>query len=313
MAYDGERAMFEAYARNKYDSTGVIQWMLNNAWPSMIWHLYDYYLAGGGGYYGARKACEPLHVQYSYDDRSVVLVNSTYKSANGVHVKGAVYDLNLKPVFEHEVALDAEPDSSTRAFHIPEDALSGGLHFVRLTLTDNQGQEVSNNFYTIPAKLAEFDWGHGDYRYTPALQEPDLTALKDLPHAHVVAELLRSADDGAVRIRLRNDSPALAFQIALEALDPKQARIDPVFWSDNYLSLMPGESRILTVKRSALGGPQIAAIALTGWNIDPERLIVTGNSDIQRRDQQTAALPFARASASASQPRLSDDTGILDR
>jgi exo-1,4-beta-D-glucosaminidase len=221
--------------------------------------------------------------------------------------------LNLKPVFEQEVALDAEPDSSTRAFHIPEDALSGGLHFVRLTLTDNQGQEVSNNFYTVPAKLAEFDWGHGDYRYTPALQEPDLTALKDLPHAHVVAELLRSADDGAVRIRLRNDSPALAFQIALEALDPTQARIDPVFWSDNYLSLMPGESRILTVKRSALGGPQIAAIALTGWNIDPERLIVTGNSDIQRRDQQTAALPFARASASASQPRLSDDTGILDR
>ena len=49
MAYDGERAMFEAYARNKYDSTGVIQWMMNNAWPSLIWHLYDYYLRPGGG------------------------------------------------------------------------------------------------------------------------------------------------------------------------------------------------------------------------------------------------------------------------
>ena len=80
MAYDCERAMFEAYSRNKYDSTGVIQWMLNNAWPSLIWHLYDYYLQPAGGYYGVKKACEPLHVMYSYDDRSVVVVNSTYQA-----------------------------------------------------------------------------------------------------------------------------------------------------------------------------------------------------------------------------------------
>src|ERR1700733_15241150 len=78
MSYDSERAMFEAFGRNKYTSTGVIQWMLNNAWPSMIWHLYDYYLDADGGYFGTRKACEPLHIQYSYDDHSVVVVNSTY-------------------------------------------------------------------------------------------------------------------------------------------------------------------------------------------------------------------------------------------
>ena len=76
MAYEGERAMFEAFGRNKYVSTGVIQWMLNNAWPSMIWHLYDYYLRPGGSYFGAKKGCEPLHIQYSYDDGSVVVVNS---------------------------------------------------------------------------------------------------------------------------------------------------------------------------------------------------------------------------------------------
>ena len=56
MTYEGIRAMFEAYSRNKYTSTGVIQWMLNNAWPSMIWHLYDFYLRPGGGYFGAKKA-----------------------------------------------------------------------------------------------------------------------------------------------------------------------------------------------------------------------------------------------------------------
>ncbi len=65
MSYDSERAIFEAYSRNKYVSTGVVQWMLNNAWPSMIWHLFDYYLDAGGGYFGVKKACEPLHIQYS--------------------------------------------------------------------------------------------------------------------------------------------------------------------------------------------------------------------------------------------------------
>ena len=79
MAYEGERAMFEAFGRNKYTSTGVIQWMLNNAWPGLIWHLYDWYLRPGGSYFGAKKACEPLHVEYSYDDRSVVVVNSYYR------------------------------------------------------------------------------------------------------------------------------------------------------------------------------------------------------------------------------------------
>ena len=63
MAYEGERAMFEAYGRTKYTSTGVIQWMLNNAWPSIYWHLYDYYMYPAGGYFGTRKAYEPLHVR----------------------------------------------------------------------------------------------------------------------------------------------------------------------------------------------------------------------------------------------------------
>jgi exo-1,4-beta-D-glucosaminidase len=142
MAYDGERAMFEAYARNKYASTGVVQWMLNNAWPSMIWHLYDYYLDAGGGYYGARKACEPLHVQYSYDDRSVVVVNSTYAGVPGLHVKAAVYDLKLRQVYEHETAVDAKADSSDRVFDIPEEILSnsGDLQFIRLSITDAAGR-----------------------------------------------------------------------------------------------------------------------------------------------------------------------------
>ena len=77
MTYDGERAMFEAYSGHRYTSTGVIQWMLNNAWPSLRWHLYDYYLVPGGGYYGAKKANEPVHIQYDYDQHAAYVVNST--------------------------------------------------------------------------------------------------------------------------------------------------------------------------------------------------------------------------------------------
>jgi exo-1,4-beta-D-glucosaminidase len=315
MAYDGERAMFEAYGRNKYASTGVVQWMLNNAWPSMIWHLYDYYLDSGGGYYGARKACEPLHVQYSYDDHSVVVVNGTYAAVQGLHVKATVYDLKLRQVYDHEAAVAAQSDSSERAFSIPAETMSGddGLHLVRLAMTDAMGRTVSENFYWIPAQLAEFDWQKDDYRYTPALREPDLTALKELPPSHVAVESVRRESDGRVMLRLRNDSQTLAFQVALRALDEHAAAVAPTFWSDNYVSLLPGETRTFTARSSPHGGARISAIEVAGWNVREQRITVVPGTEKKRRDQETAALPFARASASSSQPRRSDSAGMLER
>ena len=87
MTYEGDCAMFEAYARNKYPPLPAwFQWMLNNAWPSIIWHLYDWYLRPGGGYFGTKKAYEALHVRSSYDDQSVVLVNSYYRAFPGCRV-----------------------------------------------------------------------------------------------------------------------------------------------------------------------------------------------------------------------------------
>src|SRR5260370_40838692 len=84
--------MFEAYGRNKYTATGVIQWMLNNAWPSLIWHLYDYYQVPAGGYFGTKKGMEPVHAQYSYDHKSVAGVNSTYEAVPGGKVSAKQYN-----------------------------------------------------------------------------------------------------------------------------------------------------------------------------------------------------------------------------
>jgi len=106
MTYDGQRAMFEAYARNKYISTGVIQWMLNNAWPSLIWHLYDYYLVPAGGYFGTKKACEPVHVQYSYDDNSVAVINGTYEALKRMKVSAKIYSLGCKEKGSREATMD---------------------------------------------------------------------------------------------------------------------------------------------------------------------------------------------------------------
>src|SRR5262249_37630382 len=127
MAYDGERAMFEAYRRNKYTSTGVIQWMLNNAWPSTILHLYDYYLQPAGGFFGARKANEPIHILFSYDDRSVVVVNGSPRPVHALKASAELYDFNLRKQFSKEAPVDAAEDSSQKLFNIPEADQQSGI------------------------------------------------------------------------------------------------------------------------------------------------------------------------------------------
>ncbi len=164
MTYDGERAMFEAYSRNKYSATGVIQWMLNNSWPSIYWHLYDYYLQPAGGYFGTKKACEPLHVQYSYDDRSVVVVNNTYQKASGLAVTAEVYDFKLEKIFSKQAPLDIDADGVARALTIPPFADSTSpVFFVRLELQDGAGKVVSSNFYWLSSKPAKIDWAKTVY------------------------------------------------------------------------------------------------------------------------------------------------------
>lgn len=280
MAFDGERAMYEAYDSEKYrKATGIVQWMLNNAWPSNIWHLYDYYLDAGGGYYGARDANEPLHVQYSYDNHDVAVINNTYTQAPPMQVTAEVYDLKLHQVYTHTAALTAGPDSATTVYTLPADlfAEAKGLHFIKLALVDAQGKHVSDNFYWIPSKLTVFDWAKTDYTHTPAITYPDLTALSSLPQATLSAKLSSSGKAGEQALTLKNTSQALAFQVYARALDSKGEAIDPAFWSDSYIELMPGESRTLTVHLDPQEhGEHIASVTVAGWNIATQHLHAGG-------------------------------------
>jgi exo-1,4-beta-D-glucosaminidase len=272
MEYDSERAMFESYSKNKYVSTGVIQWMLNNAWPSMIWHLYDYYLDAGAGYYATKKACEPVHIQYAYDDRSVVLVNSTYEPVTGLHANVHVRDFGGKELYSAETTINVAADSSQRVFLLPDKLLSGTerLFFIDLALTDSAGRTVSRNFYWVPYTLTAFDWNRTEYTHTPAERHEDLTALAALPAAHVdaTAEIEHSANGRVVRLHLHNSGMNLAFQLSAAARTRSGDLIAPVFWSDNWIELEPGEEITLSAEL-ADDAPDDPAIQIRGWNVAP--------------------------------------------
>ena len=275
MEYDSERAMFEAYGRNKYASTGVIQWMLNNAWPSMIWHLYDYHLDAGAGYFAVKKACEPLHIQYSYDDLSIEVVNSTYAPAAGLHAGLRVFNLTGKEIYSAQAVVESAPDSAQRVFSIPENLYQDAdrILFVDLTLADASGAVVSRNFYWVPTTLTSFDWPKTDYTHTPAERNEDLAALTNLPPAKVTAraEIETTPNGRELRLHLDNASAVLAFQISAAARTPSGGLIAPVFWSDNWIELLPGESRTLTATLPETA-PADFIVQIEGWNIAPETI-----------------------------------------
>jgi len=270
MEYDSERAMYEAYSKNKYTSTGVIQWMLNNAWPSMIWHLFDYNFDAGGGYFGARKACEPLHIQYSYDDRSVVVVNSTYKHATGLVADVVVRGLKWNDLFRSEKTIDAQADSSQRAFDIPDSLFSGAekIFFIDLTLKDSSGHLVSKNFYWVPGTLTTFDWDKTDYTHTPAERYEDLTALSTLPAATVTAhaEIGNTPEGRRITLHLENTASGLAFQVNAAVRTANGDLVAPVLWSDNWIELGPGEQETLTAILPD-DAPASPVVNIEGWNV----------------------------------------------
>jgi exo-1,4-beta-D-glucosaminidase len=280
LTYDGERAMFEAYARNKYDSTGVIQWMMNNAWPSMIWHLYDYYLRPGGGYFGTKKACEPLHIQYSLDDRSVVVVNGFYEPVKGLHASAKVYNLDMTEKFSQWSEVTAAPDSSRRVFVLPELPDLTDTYFVKLVLKDAQKRVVSDNFYWLsrkPESIAKPKSG-SDWYYTPTKEFADLTALNRLPKADLKcsAKSAHHGNEGMVTVTLENPGRSLAFFVRLKVdNDASGEEVLPVIWQDNYVSLLPGEKKEITARYDLAqlrgGGP---VVEVSGWNLAPKTVPV---------------------------------------
>ena len=271
MAYDGERAMFEAYGRNKYVSTGVIQWMLNNSWPSLIWHLYDYYLVPGGGFYGTKKAMEPLHVQYDYADHSVAVVNDTYEDHPGMKVIAKIYNLQGKELASHEEKVNVLADTSVKVFDLPKAEGLAMTFFTKLQMFDPSGKLVSDNFYWLSAKEDTLDWKRRqDTVYTPQSEFGDLTGLEELPNVDVslTESYEQKPGKAKVDVTLKNTGKAVAFMVHARLVDAKDDEIVPVFWSDNYVSLLPGESRTISAEfRGTVPTEKAPSLRVDGWNV----------------------------------------------
>ncbi|MGB6871466.1 MAG: glycosyl hydrolase family 2, partial [Acidobacteriaceae bacterium] len=249
--------------------------MLNNAWPSMIWHLYDYNLEADASYYAVKNACAPLHIQYSYDDQSIVVDNSTYHSVEGLHATVDVHGIRWNELYHTTMVVNAPADNSQQIVRLPGALFNGTerILLIDLTLADSAGHIVSRNFYWVPYTLTTFDWEATEYTYTPAERYPDLTALAHLPTASVSsnAEIRTTPQGREIVLHLDNQSGALAFQVEAAVRTSSGGLIAPVFWSDNWIELVPGESRTLTAQLPD-DAPSNPIVKVAGWNIEPATL-----------------------------------------
>lgn len=272
IAYDNERAMFEAYGRNKYKATGVIKWMLNNAWPSLAWHLYDFYLEPGTGYYGTKKSLEPIHVQYSFDDHTIVVVNSTLNPSSDLTVRATLVDIAGAQRWTNSARVDVPPDGVVRAFTIPDLADLSTTYFLSLAIEDKKGVTVSRNFYWLSTVADVLDWSKRRWYMTPTRVHGDFTELATLAPVKLDVSTAFDHDgrDERALVTLKNPGPGVAFFVRLRVLQSKDgAQILPSMWSDNYVSLLPGETRTLTARWRSEDAPGAQpAVAVDGWNVD---------------------------------------------
>src|SRR5260370_7901288 len=132
---------------------------------------------------------EPIHVQYSYDDNSVAVVNSTYEAVQGVKVSARLYNLDGREKGAREGTMNVAADSSTKAFDLPKvDGLSK-TYFLRLQLHDSTGKLLSDNFYWLSTKPDVMDWkNRQDTVYTPQAEFGDLSGLNTLPQLRLAVK-----------------------------------------------------------------------------------------------------------------------------
>jgi exo-1,4-beta-D-glucosaminidase len=273
--YDNVRAQFEAFNAHMdaaKPSTGVIYWMLNNAWPSLHWHLYDYFLNPAGAYFGAKIANEPVHIQYSYDTRAILLVNHTLKSEHGLRAAIRVRNLDGSVAYERRLqSIDLKGNGARQLAMLPAlDGLSR-TYFVELELASANGKSISRNVYWLSTQTDELDWAHSNWYLTPVTRYADLTPLQSLPAATAtVRATMRhegAEDIASVTLTVPPSSKAVALFQHVSIKRPAGGELMlPILWSDNDVTLWPGESLTLTAHLATLPA-ETPVVEVSGWNV----------------------------------------------
>lgn len=227
--YNGYRAMYESRSWNR---KGLLIWMSHSCWPSMVWQTYDYYLEPTAAYFGAKKGSAPIRIQWNPISKQVEVVNNNASDQPGLTAHAAVINYDGKTVYEKEYALDSPEDTTIPVFPLEFDSPElSEVYYIKLSL--KRGEElIADNFYW-ESKVAD------NYQLLNSLGTAELivtskTELKDGQY-QMVAEVINKSDVPALMIHLRIVG------------DKTCERMLPVFYEDNWFSLMPGESKTVKI------------------------------------------------------------------
>lgn len=272
VTYDQHRALFEAVHHRMWDLTsGFGEWKINSGFPDVQWQLYDWYLRPMVSLYAVRKACARLAIQLSPVDGLVTAINSGLAASPGLTASAVAYDAGMNVRVERSERVELPANAATDLF--PLDVPDLPLVFVKLELRDGAAV-VADNFYWLSIRLREVElqFEPDEWRKWPAMspmllpkETPVLPELADLPPAQVA--LSATLDGRTVRVDLRNEGTALAFFLRARVLRDGEELL-PVRWSDNYISLLPGETKRLTAEVPEAEGR--LRVAVDGWNVAEE-------------------------------------------
>jgi beta-galactosidase/beta-glucuronidase len=226
--YEGYRAMYEAQSKRRM---GLLIWMSHSCWPSFVWQTYDYYFEPTAAYFAVKKASEPLHVQWNPVTDSVEVVNYSGGNVKGLTAQVRILNLDGSLKWEKSALVDSAEDSTVSPIRMEYPSGLSAVYFLQLRLT-NGGRTVSENFY---------------WRGT---QEGNYQALRDLPKVslEVSTRVERQGDVWHMTTEVANPSKAPALMVRLKPVREKSGdRILPAIFSDNYIALMPGERRTITI------------------------------------------------------------------
>ena len=231
---EGYRAMIEAANHRMWDiTTGVMIWKINSCWPDVAWQLYDWYKTPTVAYYFARKAMEPVHVQLNASTERVSVINATERPTGPLVVTATIDDFFMKRPWSHTDTIDVAANSYREVVTVPSGGKLPAVYLVTLTLADTDGNVVSRNTYWRYSQHQNFYW---------LLNMPKGT----LTHEETVTE---DGDEYAITVKLSNSNDGYAFFKHLTLGESADApSVNPVFWSDNFVTLLPGETMTLTAR-----------------------------------------------------------------
>lgn len=246
--YNGTGGMFAAFRARIPTTTGIVQWMLNSAWPSLYWQLYDWYGVPTAGYYGTKKACEPMQLLFDWQERMVYAVSESPEN-RVLTAEVKVYDKDSRLLSEGKVPAMMTYRDSRPVFDLAQ--FDGLPHYVFLCLKDGDGNIVSDNFYAIPKKDNAYDFSKTNWYLTPFTRWADLAFTFENPAP--TPSISTEPVEGGYRVTVTNSSEKISHMNVLKALDKDGNLIVPALWSDNFFSLAPGQTKTVECLTKAQG------------------------------------------------------------